>query len=407
MFFKKPQGPQTIDLGGLQQYLTEIFESFSEPVARRCYSIKPRIESGIALFEKAIESLESYKGDPEEELIGPASVNSAKTQKSHYTEALKSFIASAKSDEHGSYGDTRYERLEYEKTVYQSLISKILSSNSTFKSVVIGYSSQLDGFKKSFSYIERGVASFEAELSKGSERFRQYEYVRNAISRARSTSDELAEISSMLSKSENVQPDPEKMNKIKSDEASLNSKISGLRDRSAYLSSEINRAYSEIDQLLQRIERAARKYDYVSAQKRKFSDYLSNRYAMLENESDYSDFLKMLEDMRDRISKGEIAVKNPQDEISHINLILGSGISDNLESIASLKSEKASIDGEIEAHGGEIRAIEMEKSKNDYTLGSKAQLSERKVSLERELSQAKLAIEKHFRDYFGKEIKIL
>jgi hypothetical protein len=81
MFFKKPQGPQTIDLGGLQQYLTEIFESFSEPVARRCYSIKPKIESGIALFEKAIESLESYKGDPEEELIGPASVNSAKTQK--------------------------------------------------------------------------------------------------------------------------------------------------------------------------------------------------------------------------------------------------------------------------------------------------------------------------------------
>ncbi|EET90179.1 MAG: hypothetical protein LVQ97_01005 [Candidatus Micrarchaeales archaeon] len=407
MFFKKPQGPQTIGISDLQQYLTEIFESLSEPVVRKCYSVKPRIESGIVMFEKAIESLESYNGDPEEELIGLASVNSAKTQKPHYTEALKSFIASAKSEENESYGDTRYERLEYDKTVYQSLISKILSSNSTFKSVVIGYSSQLDGFKKSFSYIERGVGSFEAELSKGSERFRQYEYVRNAISHAMALMEELAEVSSMLSKSENMQPDPEKMNRIKSEEASLSSKIAGLRDRSAYLSSEINRAYSEIDQLLQRVERAARKYDHASTKKRKFSDYLSNRYAMLENESGYSDFLKMLGDMRDGISKGEIMVKNPQDEISHINLIIGSGISDNLKSIASLRNEKAAIDGEIGAYSGDIRTIEMEKSKNDYTLGSKAQLSERKASLEHELSQAKLAIERHFRDYFGKEIKIL
>ena len=407
MLFKKQEVPDNVDIDGLDELLNTLFEKNSERFVTQARRAAEKIHKGLEMFVRSIDALDSYGGEPDDEFIGSNSISVARVQKGNYISALKSALSALKDGSGPEGVETRFEALQLEKVSYESFISKVLSINSNFKIVVLGYAAQMGPFKKAFSAIENGVKDLGRELEKGSEQLNQYSTLKSLIDRLNLLTEEFRVLSEKMQSSEDIG-----ISKKEGDDALAATKVveirreklvtgaSAIRQRIDYISMGISN-------LLLPIERAARKYDHEKKKGARLSDYISNLHSMAFGDAENAEFLSLLSGLKKSILEGAIDVKNQNGVVSHIDLISSARIADSVNEMRQLKSELEEVEGEIKACGEEMLALKSKRFNSESALKERSHIAEKSSRLEEEISSTKLTIAKLFGEYYRKQIRVV
>ncbi|MCL5404638.1 MAG: hypothetical protein M1125_02245 [Candidatus Marsarchaeota archaeon] len=406
MLFRKPEEEREVQIGELEGFFREMFERESEKAVKRAEQVEPHITHGLHMFEKAAEALAEYNGEPDEEFIGRASISSAKEQKSHYTDALQKALASLAAELKDAHAGTRYETMLRKKDIYTEFVSKVLSLNSSFKLAVLGYSERMGDFKKSFSVIEKNLKALESELGFGSEAFRQYE---SAIGHVQALLGGMENIRLASMQNDYTQKDAATASSsdIERDRSALEGKI---REISAKISDCEKRSKSisaEMELLLLPIERVSRKYDHSIPSKEGIGQYIADPVSKLASELSYSNFVSLLNDMRKKIEQGSIEIKNKEDVLSQISLILNTNLSDMAYQAMKLESEKAELSEQLKSYDIELHKVHAQKSSTDSLIRERETAAKRLSYTKAEAEQRKLTIERLAYDLYKVRLKIV
>lgn len=405
MLFRKPDVPE-ISSGGLMTYLQDIFDNDSGKVISRCSGHVRRLQDGVHMFDKAIDGLEAYEGRPDSDAIGITSESVVTDRKNRYVLALRNALLSFKGRLKEGYYETDYERLLYEKSEYERLISTVLSLNSDFKIVVLSYPDRIGAFKKSFSEIERGISSIKAELEKGSGSYNHYNTLKLHIENLISLEKEYEALNAGYSgEQQGRSHDTNREESLKriSEAEAMKAELYG---KEAALSSQIKKMKGDLESLLQPIERASRKYDYGKKDELRVAHYTSDLYSRRWDAAEYSRFVGILEDLKSSILKKAVDVKNGDGIVGHIDLIIRSGIVDTVDEVRSLEGEINAIRREREACESELYRLKEGVSKGDVERKEYERELERVGELKEGIMNEKRAIERLFAEYYRRQVRI-
>ncbi len=407
MLFRKPEPQIRLNEDSLLNYLVELFDLQAEKNLSRCYSIMPKIEYGLRLFNEANLKFKAINSDPDDEFTGNISTTFIKDQKGYYHKALDGEIELLEARIKEEHGATKYEKLQDKKAAYSEFLSRVLALNSNFKGVVMGYSNHMGNFKKSFSMIENNIKNFEYELSRASEQFSQYNAVRASIEHLISLQNELHAASENPDFNEASQGSQheaeaaqEELLDLEGKKSSAEAKLSGIRN-------EISSRSLELEKLLSPIERAVRKYDHDAESKFRLGAYLSDPYAKIGDEIAYAEFISLLRRMVNKLSEHGIELKDNDYAVSQINLIINANIYDSIISINELRERRVDAEEELKAYDRELYAIRAKKARHEMSVKEHNNEIKHRDELKAEIEQQKHTLEKLFSDYYAKPVVVM
>ncbi len=407
MLFGRREETLEVSADRLEAFQRELFEHDTERTVSQGANSLNRLQKGLDLFSHAIETLSSHTGTPDEEYIGRTSVGVASDQKRNYEMALRNALASLREELARNDDETRYERLQREKLSFESFISKLLSINSNFKLVVLGYSAQMGAFKKAFAAIEKGVKEFGIALEKGAEQLKQYDALNSRIARFQALREELRAISDTTANASDAEVSAREKESASASASQVETKRTELSRKMSVVASHADRLSSSLGDLLLPIERASRKFDHDAKKGPKLGDYVTDPYSKSWNVTERAEFQTLLKDLRKSVMDGKVDMKNSEGIAAHIDLIMESDIAGLVGEIKAIRAEQDSIKEEIRSCEDEIRMLLSRASSSDSVLAERAKMLENKSKLEAEANSAMLEISKLFYEIYKKQIKII
>ena len=403
-FFNKEPKQTDMPLDSCEGHLKKLFESYSASVNSRATLVTTKLLSNLDSFQKAINEFSNVKAEPDEELAGTISVSFIKKQKPKYEESLSFAVSLLREQISAINRDTKYEELREFQLHFADFVSKILSLNSNFRGVIMGYSDEMRFFKKPFSVIEKSLKDLEYELSRGEEVFRFYIALKDEIKKLLKLKNELyimADVTDNDAKNTSNNTSP-----IKAEIRTIENKISELQEEASKAEHKYHKTSAEVELLLKPLERAARKYDHANAGKQSIAKLLSNPMAELSNELAYSHFISMLNDMKSKIKDKTISVDNEVQVIEQINDVLNSGINSSISEANSSIEDKQSIEREILGYKNVI--YDLNKKLNNIESESKIidQKIKNSAEIKKMIEDTKYSIERMFMQYYNSKVHI-
>jgi len=373
-------------------------------VNSRATLVTTKLLGSLDNFQNAIKEFSNVKAEPDEELVGSISVSFIKKQKPKYEESLSSAVSILREQISAINRDTKYEELREFQLHFADFVSKILSLNSNFRGVIMGYSDEMRFFKKPFSIIEKSLKDLEYELSRGEEVFRFYMALKDEIKKLIALKNELyimADVTDNDAKNTSNNASP-----IKAEISAIENKISALQEEVSKSEYKYHKISAEVELLLKPLERAARKYDHSNTGKQSIAKHLSNPMTELSNELAYSHFIAMLNDMKSKIKDKTISVDNEAQVIEQINDVLNSGINSSISEANSSIEDKQSVEREILGYKNAI--YDLNKKLNNIESESKMidQKIKNSAEIKKMIEDTKYSVERMFMQYYNSKVHI-
>lgn len=403
-FFNKEPKQIDLSLDSCEGHLKKLFESYSMQVNSRATLVTTKLLGSLDNFQNAIKEFSNVKAEPDEELVGSISVSFIKKQKPKYEESLSSAVSILREQISAINRDTKYEELREFQLHFADFVSKILSLNSNFRGVIMGYSDEMRFFKKPFSIIEKSLKDLEYELSRGEEVFRFYMALKDEIKKLIALKNELyimADVTDNDAKNTSNNASP-----IKAEISAIENKISALQEEVSKSEYKYHKISAEVELLLKPLERAARKYDHSNTGKQSIAKHLSNPMTELSNELAYSHFIAMLNDMKSKIKDKTISVDNEAQVIEQINDVLNSGINSSISEANSSIEDKQSVEREILGYKNAI--YDLNKKLNNIESESKMidQKIKNSAEIKKMIEDTKYSVERMFMQYYNSKVHI-
>ncbi|MCL5101995.1 MAG: hypothetical protein M1544_01400 [Candidatus Marsarchaeota archaeon] len=400
-FFNREQKQVDLAIDSCYDYLKKMFDSSISNLNARCTAVTTRLVNYIEEFSTAITKFEGVEKDPDEEFAGRMSVSFIKTQKPKYVESLRNAVTSLNSEIAAIRYDTRYEELRAFQLLFADFVSRVLSINSNFRGVVMGYSDEMKFFKKPFSNIEKALKDLEYELARGEQGFRSYTALKDEINNVIRLGNELHSIIGVG----NIE-DSEKPSGLDHEIAKIKGEIAETESRINEYDRKLHSIAAEIEIVLKPLERPARKYDHLDTKKHRLSQQLGAPLKELSNEISYSGFMAALKDMRSKIADKTISVDNDAQILEQIDDAIDSGIDSAIAEAGSIEEQKKEAVQRMAEYKNELYGLQKRASSIESEARTKRQRAEREAELRASLESSKKAIEKMFMDYFNSKVHV-
>jgi chromosome segregation ATPase len=403
-FFNKKPKQVDLALDSCYEYLKKMFDEASKPAISRCSPILGRLSASLESFKDAISKFSNVEKDPDDEFAGRMSVSFIKTQKPKYAETLYKAIQSLNESIEKVHYETKYEDLREVQRLYADFVSKVLSINANFKGVVMGYSDEMNLFKKPFASIEKALKDFEYELGKNEEVFKSYIALRDEISKMVGLKNELYNI---ITYADDNESQSKLSQEAKLEKAELEKKIAEINNKVSELERRYRSIQSEVELILKPLERAARKYDHSKTSGESLAKQISSPITELSDHDAYLNFISMLEVMRSRIKDNTIKIDNATQAIDQINDAINAGIDSAIAEARSINEQKYALEQQAKEYTNKL--YEAQKKANSIESEAKRRNSmiERQTEIKMQIEDAKNTIMHMFNQYYNVNVRII
>ncbi|EQD66970.1 hypothetical protein B2A_00912 [mine drainage metagenome] len=367
MFFKKPEAVKSVRYYELMHYVNSLFDS---QVSKTVTAVDRSLSTLMVEAEKFADLSEKFysaDAEPDMEFIEHMSEGFIKSQKMVYSKSL-SAILSERSAAMRITADTKYDEAKSRKEAFESMLQEVLRLNSKFSMILVGYSRQMDAFKKQFSRMDRELKQINEQLKGESEAVEAYNSISDQVSHMLSEIDALSHI---RARKENQKID----RNIGSDEK-LRSAISAIEaERSSYgsekraLDDEESRLRHRLISLMQPLSRASRIYDHEAKNKIKMADYIGDSIAHLQDKEACAVFEAELRKMNEYVSKNPSKFKDNEAVMAQISDVLSSGIQGSIERIHLLEEKIGAVKEKIRHADSRLHEVVSEKDKLEERFG--------------------------------------
>ncbi len=403
MFFGKKDKVIEVKFDSLMQFLDSIFTSKLSDFNPKAKAISNELKRSLDEFHVACKEFEELKAEPELENIYFDNANFVKSQKDFYTKAIFKLIGNFAVS--ATEPDISYDGYVQLLSEFELFIQEILQTNAHFRKVIHSYSDHLNSLQKSFSNIEKYRDMLKSELKKKEHEFSKYTRLKEEIKKTMELSSKISEIDKsiiMLESNAKYRKSEEEIRK----EAELRADISSANSEILSLDAEIARSYNQISNSTMPLERAARKYDHMSARKKRLYDLVTDPVHKLREESEYLEFKELLADLKKLIAENKIDVSNKEKIETNISYLLDANVHKMIKSYDELNAQRSSLKSRIAICERRLAEI---KDKEDISTATIARMDALKASQEetkRKLLEEKKAIERMFSEYYSRNIEI-
>ena len=190
-------------------------------------------------------------------------------------------------------------------------------------------------------------------------------------------------------------------------ESELSGSLAAKMSELSGINSDISKLSGEVGLLTLPLERPSRKLDHLSARKRQLHHFISDPVSTIADESIYSEFRKMVAELKEAIENGTVEVKNRDEGISHASMLLNSNIYEMISALKSLRFKKSGIEGEIRTIETAMADIHGKKTDSERAMGDMKDMEEKLAEATNLRESEKVAIEKLFYSCYNKTISII
>ncbi len=404
-FFKKnsPTPPEEeYTLSNLTPLLISLLDTSLNEFYSSCSGFVTLFNNSKKEFIEECKVLEKYNGEPNVEDMWAPNINSIKTQKNSYTKTLIRIL----EKEYESTFDTQYGKYKAELSIMDDTIGEMLRINSMFKVVVLSYSNELNKFKKIFANMEKSRDKLRLSIDTIQPEYKKYEEIRNKIENLYGMIEEDKLMDSNISSINS-----ELSVLLTKDELSTKEKLKNiLNEKNEELSSakeKIHNMKVKISSSLMQLERAARKMDYSYKGKRSLVSFIENPEENFNDESDYKDFEKLLDDMVSLLNMDKIQIKGKEAIFPSIQKLKTSEFRDQIKQLSELNEQKKFLFDEINNLENEVLSKESKSKIIQEKEKEKQQMFLRKEQLKQLTTSTKSELIELFLKYYNRKIKVI
>jgi predicted nucleic acid-binding Zn-ribbon protein len=187
-------------------------------------------------------------------------------------------------------------------------------------------------------------------------------------------------------------------------------KASGaLADKMAELTKardELSALHGKISTLTSPLDRASKKFDHVSAERRQLHPFIEDPIGTSFAESDYKEFMALVKKLEASVESGSVDVKN-KDEVANLTSdLLKSELHPKIIAANSLKSRISELEKEIRALDIILDGLRESKVSSEKRTRNAEELERRFREIEKRRDSAKSEIERLFKEHYGRAILI-
>ncbi len=396
--------PDKVEINALEAKLNELFDKKLESLDSKASSIVREFGRAKEQFGNACDLFEQLDAQPDTEDLYNANVNAIRNQKSLYARALKKIIADLELAPEGA--PNRYNRYFQILANVEACNTEMLRTNAHFRLVVHCYSNHLGNFKKSSSYMEKLMAMMKSELDRRKTELSEYNSIREQILKLDIQAKEL-EVLKSRNESMRKGPGQDRTSSIDREEHDFAAQLESKRSELASLRSQASSLHESVMSLVTPLDRAAKKFDYMSARKRPLHAFVSDPVSNLSSETEYGEFKKMVGELKENLDAGKIDIKNSAAVSGAAARILDSDIYAMAESFRFMSDKKLKLENDVKNLEMELNYIGTYKMNAEKATHSIEAMQKSIQDVQHSLETSKSAIEKLFLDHYGKRISIL
>ncbi len=356
----------------------------------------------LAQFVEACEVFEKLDAEPDTENIFMPNINAIRSQKGVYAQVLQKI---AQTKIYDGEIENPYERSSSMLANIGDVRNRILKTNTAFKQVIYAYARHTSKFKSLIAEMERQETTLGNEIMRVKDRYEVYATIKSDISRLLDLSLEIASTRKFLDASSNAQghADPG----IEEHENELAGDMESEKENLAKIKKELSSAQGAIASLLLPLHRPSKKFDYMSAGKIKFVDYLSDPIERIRDESDLRTVLNLSGALKEAIGSGRVDVKDRDGVIKEIDAMMPTDMLAIINDVRRLREDEAQAQRKIKALQAQISSLQAKEAQIERDAGDKVKLSKRLEEFGSVRDSLRLKIERQFKDIYRREIKVV
>jgi hypothetical protein len=391
-------------LSELETFLNSTFDGKLGGFEAKVRSITTSLISEKSHFGSACAEFAALDVEPELENTYFEKANVIKDQKGSYARALKHIIDNWDLSPKGHANI--YERYESVLSATDVFIQDMLRANGSFSKVLHSYSNYLGGFKRAFSSVEREARYLRNELDRYGGRFSEYNILRGRIR-------ELVELQTSIEGMEKRlgETPPHRVEAAKesvaTDKPIEHIEKQELEKELGMIKTEAYSLLGSIGSLVAPLDKPARKFDHSSGKKVALHPFVDNPIGTIRNESDYSTFVGLLNELEGSVASGTVETKNIQVVRDAVSRLLEANLYNLIVHLEELRRRESQLAHQIRITGEAIRKDEEERIEA-------ASAVERAEAMRRELAdtrkrkdEEKKAITELFFEYYRIKLSII
>ncbi len=408
MFFGRKPEPEKINAKELFPLLNRLFDqkigkllSNADPIIRQLPGLREDFIRDCDEFEKVdVKPYTEYMWNP--------NPNAIKSQKTAYTETLRNLTSHFSSEVEAPNSYAKYKLILMN---VDELMNSILKYNSNYKTVLYCYPSHLKGFKKTFTSIEQLRNALKAELDSKEDDYNKYNSIGSRISGLSAMTEEIFILKESISALEKISQKQEDTG-LSTERSKLAEKIAEKRKELSAINQEASASKDRIRNQTISLDRASKKFDHMYDRKKKLNDFVREPVSTLKNDDDNNEFIRLLTEMRDTITKAEneaepMGIKNKDEVLEAINKIINSEIYYQVRSMDSFRERVHQTESEIRELERSYYSIDAVISGKDKAANAIEKSKADLVALENKRAIAKKEIEDMFSESYSRNILIV
>jgi hypothetical protein len=398
--FGKPAPEVKLDLSQLPLYLDTCFDNKLRKLESNAEQLINEIERSKSEFESACDAFDRSEEAPDTEYTPRISASYIKSSKSAYIKSLHSIFTQHR---HAAGSGNIYSKYSYEQAEIEDLINSVLKTNMQFNSVLLGYSSSLGNFKRTFSVIERCNKNLKGELGLWSREVEEYRAVSESLHKLEASIEERDKIKYAMKEGIDASKShPIDSEGIKND---LTKKFDEEKSKLRHIETRRSALEANMASILLPLERAARKYDHYVGGRSNFTDYITKPLENITDKSTHDQFMHIVDSLSKEIDSGKLEIKNRGLAIHSVEAVKKGEVMDAISEIRSLDGQISAIRQSINGLEHTINEIKGYQKNSLDMQAEQDRLRHRDAVLANDQASIKKDIEEKFLRYY--KVKVL
>ncbi|EQD79783.1 hypothetical protein B1B_00031, partial [mine drainage metagenome] len=227
--------------------------------------------------------------------------------------------------------------------------------------------------------FEKGIGRLKSEMDSIRDNVSEYEKIKKMVFEINELSEEIDSVKSarMALNEGNTKEEKWDASGEIAEKGLLIEKIDG----------ELSKLSKTIRSPLMQLERTAKKYDHIMGSKDRLVDIILNPESLIRSREDYDVLVDKLNDMKDRVNRGEIEVKKNGHVVNTIMDVMASELYQNLESYKKILYDRSIVADELRVLKAVDESAKARRGEIEMGVRSADELKGRLESLEKRYNE--------------------
>lgn len=402
MLFGRGGKAEEIEFGQLEDLLNSSFDQKLKNFDAKNSSTIKELPRARLQFSEACRGFEELNVEPEIENYYINNANFIKTQKNFYSNALKRIVNDW--DATTIEAPNVYSKYNLVLSNTEKFVNETLKTNNSFRQVLHSYAKYLDSFKKSFAFIERLRDSLKTGLDRMDRELSEYNILTDRIRKLVLLKEELELVNKTINEFSSggspYQGDTASETEILKSIGQKESELSNLNATNSNL-------HNKISAITVPLERPSRKLDHIATRKRQLYQFIADPINNLNDESDYKEFIVLVEELKKSVDSGVIDTKNNSKIAETISELLTTDLYSMIMTYKSHQKKESDLRAEIRVSRSILNKIKEDRYNSEKMIKDAELLKKRAIEIAKDTEIAKSTISKLFLEYYKKGISII